>query len=68
MDGATSFLTTKENLYFVTFDSTKNSLRLHMDMNFSFSSFGLVRAIVVEEADTMEVIEVDVRAEVVVEN
>ena len=39
MDGATSFLTTKANLYFVSFDSIKNLSRLHMDMNFGFSSF-----------------------------
>jgi len=38
MDKATS-LTTKENLCFVSFDSTKNSPQLHMDMNFDFSSF-----------------------------
>ena len=40
MDGATS-LKTKENLYFVYFDSIKNSPWSHIDMNFGFSSFGL---------------------------
>ena len=31
-------LTTKARLYFISFDSTKNSPRLHMDMNLDFSS------------------------------
>jgi len=34
--GITSPLTNKANLYFVFFDSTKNSPRLHMDMNLGF--------------------------------
>ena len=37
--GVTSSLTAKANFYFVSFDSTKNSSRLHMDMNFGFFSF-----------------------------
>jgi len=31
----------KVRLYFISFDFIKNSPRLHMDMNFGFSSFGL---------------------------
>ena len=37
--GVTSFLTTKANLYFVSFYSTKNLPRLHMDMNLGSFSF-----------------------------
>jgi len=36
--GETSSLTTKENRCFVYLDSTKNSPRFHIDMNFGFSS------------------------------
>ena len=39
-----------------------------MDMNFDFSSFGLVGVIIVEEVDLLEVVEVDVRVEVKMEN
>jgi len=36
--GETSSLTTKARLCFISFDFTKNSPRLHMDMNLDFSS------------------------------
>jgi len=38
MDGVNSYLTTKANLFFISFDSTKNSPRLHMNMNLGFFS------------------------------
>ena len=39
MGEITSFLTTKVNIYFVSFESIKNKSRLHMNMNLGFFSF-----------------------------
>jgi len=36
--GETSSLTTKASFFFISFDSTKNSPRLHIDMNLGFFS------------------------------
>ena len=56
----------KVRLYFISFNSIKNSPRLHMDKTLSFSSFGLGGVIIMEEVDLVEIDEEAIVMEVVV--